>query len=139
MEKTLIGGYTLKNRTANKAYYKSRQRCVLCGGQDAYTLNDRSLCADCAEKRRIITKNYRDAHPEQIKAYRAEYDKTRRAAGLCHTCGKPTKNGRSRCPGCQSKENRRRREKLREDGVVNLPRGENGVCWTCNKRPALHG
>lgn len=127
----------MTDRQANKAYYRARQRCVLCGQQDAYTLNDRSLCAECAEKRRTLAENYRKEHPEQIRAYRAEYEKTRRAAGLCHTCGRPTDGGRSRCPRCRSGENRRRHEKAREGGVVNLPRGENGVCWTCNKRPAL--
>lgn len=127
----------MTDRQANRAYYHSRQRCVLCGGQDAYTLNDRSLCAECAEKRRTLAENYRKERPEQIRAYRAEYEKTRRAAGLCHACGKPTENGRSCCPRCQSRENRRRREKMREDGLLNLPRGENGFCWTCNKRPAL--
>lgn len=129
----------MSSQAANKVYYKSRQRCVLCGQQDAYTMNNRSLCAECAEKRRVLTANYRNEHPEQIKAYRAEYEKSRRAAGLCHACGKPTENGRSRCPRCREKENRRRREKVREDGLVNLPRGENGICWTCNKRPALRG
>lgn len=129
----------MTDRTANKAYYRSRKRCTLCGKQDAYTLNDRSLCAECAEKRRILAANYRNEHPERIKAYRAEYEKGRRAAGLCHACGKPTENGRSRCPRCREKENRRRREKVREDGLVNLPRGDNGVCWQCNKKPALDG
>lgn len=127
----------MSNQAANKAYCKSRQRCTLCGQQDAYTLNNRSLCAECAEKRRVLAANYRKANPERIKAYRVKYNKSRRAAGLCHTCGKATGNGRSRCPRCQSKENRRRREKMREDGLANLPRGENGICWTCNKRPAL--
>lgn len=129
----------MTDRTANKAYYHSRRRCTLCGKQDAYTLNDRSLCAECAEKRRVITANYRKAHMEQWKAKRAEWDKSRRAAGLCHTCGKPVNNGKARCPLCQSKENRRNREKRLDDGLVNLPRGENGICWTCNKRPALDG
>lgn len=129
----------MDNRKENAAYYRSIQRCARCGYQDAYTLNGRSLCADCAEKMRINTKRYYDANLEKMREKQRERLAQSRNQGLCHDCRKPTNNGKSRCDRCRAKHNKKAQDIRSETTTVNLPRGENGFCFTCNKRQSLKG
>ena len=116
-------------------YYKDRNRCVRCHKQDAYTLNGRSMCAECVEKDReyskIRYKNGKQRHRETILALRSD----RLSKGLCYICGKPQdKVGRKTCEKCAAKE--RARYFSRKDPSTlyhqeTLDRASDGFCYRC--------
>lgn len=128
----------MTDRQANKAYYRSRQRCTKCGQQDAFTLNGRSLCAECVEKVNAQSKRYNAEHREERNAWCREWVQTRREAGLCPRCGKPAEDGYIICKRCRVKDNRRREKKRRENDASPW-RWQDGICWTCKRRPVLDG
>lgn len=121
----------------NVAYYKSRQRCTRCGRQDAFTLNGRSICADCVEKQRESYKRYRAERGAELNAQNKAYRAKMVEAGLCPNCGKPSDGGYVNCQRCRAVARQKMKRRRRESG--SLPHGANGSCYTCNKRPALPG
>ena len=120
-------------------YKLSRHRCGRCGEMDAYTMAGRKLCAECCEKARA----YAAAHREQIKEARDRHAEKCRREGLCQGCGETLESPQHiYCQKCRTKiliRHRRKREAHRGEGPENYPRGENGICWTCNKAPAREG
>lgn len=65
---------------------KIHHKCRVCGKEDAYTLNGRSTCFECTEKRRKTPIEYIEKegkHDSYIKRM------DRRKNGLCYICGKP--------------------------------------------------
>ena len=115
---------------------KYLHRCIACGHADAFTLSGRSYCADCAEKRREhAADDYRknkQKYNDRCKAWYYE----RKKNGLCVKCGKPAETGRTVCKRCSIKRNNAERERNIEKGM-NWPRGDNGLCWLCNKKPSM--
>lgn len=123
----------------NREYLKRVNRCISCQKQDSYTIGGRSYCFDCVTKRREINARYRESHREQIKLKEAELRNNRKRLGLCVRCGLEIKKGDDsvycdRCKGIKRKEKKRYSNK-----GVNYPRGANGFCWRCNKKPAIDG
>lgn len=92
-------------------------------------------------------------HKQQILENNKSLRALRKRLHLCRDCGKQdayTMNGRSRCADCVERDTERRREKRgyrpaweregkSEKPFVNYPRGDNGICWQCNKRPCISG
>lgn len=115
------------------AWLRERKLCVRCKTQDAFTLAGRCYCAECAEI---------DAQRPRNKQARAERkkqkDAERKEKGLCIQCGKPLDRDGVYCRRCVFRINRKRVLK-RIDSGINWPRGDNGYCYTCNKRPHLPG
>lgn len=80
--------------------YAMRKRCHLCtkcGKQDAYTMNGRSRCFGCQDKRRkhpvdyVPEKKQRKSHPRQLGVY-------------CWLCNKEKPmSGKNLCPACYEK------------------------------------
>lgn len=129
-----------EQKKRNAAYYISRQRCVLCHTQDAFTLNGRHYCAECTEKMYARCRKNRE-RPEVMQAVRdsqRRHNAERRAAGLCVACGRKTQDGKSYCARCAARKNAQTQKRRIESGV-NYPRGDNGFCWKCNKVPAAEG
>ena len=71
---------------------------------------------------------------------------------MCRECGKQdayTLNGHTKCADCVERDTERRREQRgyqpawarekKPEKTINYPRGANGICWTCNKKPRLEG
>lgn len=115
--------------------------CVHCGEEDAYTMNGRSLCSECAEKwatwNRERKKKSQDAR-ERAKQSQKKIYNTRREQGLCPYCGGKPAIGYITCDKCRAKS-RKRANKCNERKYGIRPRGEYGMCWTCNKNEALPG
>lgn len=97
-------------------------------------------------------RRYYQSHKAEIVAYNKELREWRIAHHLCRECGKRdafTMNGRTRCADCVERDTARRREKrgyrpawervAKPKPFVNFPRGDNGICWQCNKLPAIDG
>ncbi len=124
-----------------RAMLKRNHFCRDCLKQDAYTLTGRTYCAECAERHKIQHRSARDndIYHKDSKRHKDLRDK-RRAEHKCVRCGiqlEPQEK-HVNCATCRSKynlEQRRHREKF----GVNFPRGENGICWQCNKNPTLQG
>ena len=113
---------------------KQNHICIDCGRQDAYTLNGRTRCAECAQKDAARRRETRDnvKNAESSKAARDRW----RAEGRCTRCGKTKWNdGYMTCPECRAYCIKRRAEKR----TSNYPRGEHGICWLCNKEPVIPG
>lgn len=95
---------------------------------------------------------YYQAHKAQIMRYNADVRALRKRLHLCRECGRQdayTLAGHSKCADCVEHNTALCRQKrgyhpawLREKKPhpdVNRPRGGNGICWQCNKRPKLDG
>lgn len=106
--------------------------CVSCGAVDAFTLNGRAECAECCEKRRQ-RRNYQEKADYQRAIYKA-----RKAAGICVRCNKKAIPGMVHCEQHRIRHNQKVRAlKAHNHGETNWPRGDNGYCYVCNKRPTM--
>ena len=111
---------------------KHNRVCVSCGAVDAFTLNGRAECAECCEKRRK-RRNYQKKADQQREIYKA-----RKAAGICVSCKKKAIPGMVYCEQHRIRHNQKARElKAYNRGETNWPRGDNGYCYVCNKRPTM--
>ena len=127
-----------QNWKENRAYKHRRKRCVRCGEIDAFTLAGRQSCAVCCEKQA----EYYEQNRERIKAQRKERAAWYKANGICPRCGKPNDSNFESCAECRDKKKfyqRIRRQKMNVPSEVNWPRGDNGICYICNKRPKVEG
>lgn len=92
-------------------------------------------------------------HKQQILEDNKSLRVLRKRLHLCRDCGKQdayTMNGRPRCAECVERDTERnrikrgyrpawQREERSEKPLVNYPRGDNGICWQCNKKPCISG
>lgn len=134
-----------RERADKKADYdwcKAHHFCVSCKTQDAFTLSGRVYCADCSEKRKA-QRAERSKRPDHAKAsYEAKHASDqkryyeRKAAGLCVHCARPTYGLGTSCERCRLKQKRKRVSKTQIQGI-NWPRGDNDICYVCNKRPVF--
>ena len=115
---------------------KKLKICVSCKNQDAYTLAGRTYCSDCAEKYAKLKhdKFYTNKESiEQRKKQRKELRERHIKNHECSVCGNklPENYKYHTCSKCRTYN------KLRQNS--SFTRGENGICWTCNKEKALKG
>lgn len=128
---------------ADYRFWRKLSRCVRCHAKDAFTMNGRCMCAECAEKRNACNRAYRQAHPEFREA-QALYNKKRRerlkASGMRYVCGKrKAAAGKTLCVYCAGKNNRFRREAYAERHADDTKRGTDGMCYRCRKEPPAPG
>ena len=120
-------------------YKLSRHRCGRCGKKDAYTMAGRKRCAECCEKER----EYRAANKEKIREIRKRHYEKYKKEGRCLGCGQPldgsAKDYCGKCWGRILRHRLIRKDAHRGEGPENYPRGENGICYTCNKEPVREG
>ena len=116
-------------------YYKSLKRCVRCHKQDAYTLNGRSYCFECAEQsRRYSKEKYQKVKEKQVD-WKKKLREERLSKGLCYICGRPQdKAGRKCCELCAAKD-RIRYQSHRKPGTLShqeaLDRVNDSLCYRC--------
>ena len=97
-------------------------------------------------------RNYYQQNKKKIVQDNLERRKLLIRLHLCRECGKKdayTMNGHTRCADCVEKDTIRRREQrgyrplwereTKQKPEVNYPRGDNGICWQCNKLPVMDG
>lgn len=95
---------------------------------------------------------YYQAHKAEILEERRKTRELRRRLHLCIHCGHQdarTLIGKAVCGDCQEYDTERKRKARgnrpawdripKEKPDVNWPRGDNGICWQCNKLPKLEG
>lgn len=117
--------------------------CRDCGKQDAYTLGGRTYCFDCAEKQMLAKRKARE-NPEKrekmLESHRQmqnRYEEEHR----CKLCGKPLSESYhyKRCVRCRKRQARAvKKSREKKYGIPNI-RGENGICYMCNKYPVMQG
>jgi len=118
-------------------FWKSLQRCVRCHKQDAYTLAGRARCAECVEINRAEKAAFREKNHERLLGGNKDWYYRMKAEHRCVLCARPLDDDRhTTCAGCRAKRRRKHAEKRGGQGA-NYPRGDNGICWLCNKRPAV--
>lgn len=84
--------YQRKYKQEQRAWAKEKRRCASCLKQDAYTLNGRYYCAECAAKNRRgknkgvpferVQNETKSGMPKIKRSERPSY-------GLCYFCGSP--------------------------------------------------
>ena len=74
---------------ANRAYLKSRGRCIHCGQSDDLTRAGGATCALCRLRQREATRRYQKKHEDATREYHIQYQKARMEAGRCQRCGRP--------------------------------------------------
>lgn len=97
-------------------------------------------------------REYYHRNKERILQYNRERRELLRRLHFCRECGKQdayTLNGRAKCAECVERDTELRRQKRgyrpkwekerTEKPEVNSPRGDNGICWQCNKKPIAPG
>ena len=129
----------------NREYYKSHNRCTVCGKQDAYTLSGHSRCADCQKKASECNRKYNQQHKDEISAKKKEKymrnKQYRLENHLCTVCGKKldVDYTYNTCQMCRHKSRNRQEKERIKNGIFPGERGQNGVCYLCNKEKATHG
>lgn len=137
---------TMSYSTEYKILLKRNHLCICCKKQDSYTLAGRSLCYECAEKQRESKRIERQNNYQKIKdRKKAAYDKCV-AEHRCVRCGKelPSDYKLKSCRTCRIKCS-----KTWKNYIINKygfnewnrrqTRGNNGLCWQCNKKPIKIG
>ena len=97
-------------------------------------------------------RQYYESHKKEQYERNKQRRQTLKILHRCRECGKQdafTLIGRTRCADCVEKDTEQRRRKRgyqkrverlpKERPEDNRPRGGNGICWQCNKLPALEG
>lgn len=116
--------------TETAEYYAKNQRCKRCGKQDAYTLNGRSFCYECAQKKREHSANHYKQHKDEAVAKMRERRERLTEEGVCYVCGKRKADSDKRsCAICRARANARHRKSPRDAHY----------CFLCNKRPRVEG
>lgn len=83
-----------------RKYLKSVNRCTVCGGQDAFTLNGKSRCAECVQKATSYAYKHRHESTDAQEIARKASEKYRnshREQGLCTECSRMAMAGRTLC------------------------------------------
>ncbi len=120
---------------------KRNHFCRECLRKDAYTLAGRVYCAECTEKRKRQRhfSSTRESLAKDCVIHKTLRDK-RRLEHKCPRCGKQLEQSDTHvyCTICRNRS-RKASNKYRAKKGANFPRGENGICWQCNKNPAIDG
>lgn len=123
----------------NRQFWKARGRCTECHGRDAFTMAGRSLCSACAEKAREKKREEYRENSDKIRSRNAEAYSRRKENRQCVKCGRALRPEDSgvRCTACRRKLSiyEAARSELRRPPDRNYPRGDNGICYICNRRP----
>lgn len=93
----------LENNRRLRETRRHLQRCVKCGRQDVFTLNGRSICADCVERNTAYERERRGFKPAWMRDPKPKPDVNwpRGDNGYCWQCNKRlAMEGRHLCSSC---------------------------------------
>lgn len=124
----------------NKKYLIGLHRCIECHKIDAYTLSGKAKCYECLEKDRERSAIYREKNHDLVNQKQKELRKRWKEEHKCSRCGNklPENYGFLLCNRCRIETRKNKNNRTLLSGV-NLPRGDNGICWQCNKNPVIEG
>lgn len=120
-----------ENQKKRYEFYKSNGICPVCGVNDIFA--HESACPECKAKRQTRSENNRERHRQYQNALRAERIKN----GLCAMCGKPTVDGKYRCPECTEKLKKYERQRPKKYAKENW--SADGRCAVCGGEPLVKG
>lgn len=117
----------------NREYLKSVHRCRDCKKIDAYTLIGHSRCADCVSKDTELKRERYNS--DKCKEIQKKIRAQRKIEHKCTRCGKKLKKEYKflTCEQCRLKTRESKKIRYAKKTKCNLPRGDNGMCWQCNK------
>lgn len=120
-------------------WLKTNHLCIDCKQQDAYTLNGRARCFECAEKYARKCREQRAKAPDKYSKAKRELRATWRENGKCTNCGrkKPSWDHHGYCITCRVKAYNIKK-KQRESRDDWFPRGTPGLCYFC-LQPVMEG
>jgi NMD protein affecting ribosome stability and mRNA decay len=121
--------------------YKIAHACTKCGKQDAYTLRGRTLCFECNEKNKVISKRYAQEHHDLKSQKAKEKREELKAMGICPKCRKrPAENNKVCCSICAAKNRKASKKYQKKHGSLTHDTFYcNGLCWRCGKAPHMEG
>lgn len=129
----------IKRNKQRRYKLKAEGRCTECGKIDSYTMNGRSMCYECTEKRNARRRErYKNAeNKEAILEYMRQRREKLKELGICTECGKrKAELGHSRCSVCLAKHKNQQAQKRWHSASM---RGRDGLCSTCRKNPVKEG
>lgn len=137
----------LKYNRERYHWFKQHHFCTNCSKQDAFTLNGRTLCFECREKKKI-QKSQKNKDVQQARD-KDKYEKLK-SAGICVQCKSRKANpGKVRCPVCTAYISnyyyKTRQPTFRDydkcyrcgnqlDGQLNADGSRSKVCKSCYSR-----
>ncbi len=127
----------MEETLSDSQFWRQRGLCTECHAQDAFTMAGRALCGECARKSREAKARKYEFQSPAIRFRNREAYQMRKENRLCVKCSKPLEpgNNRVRCLSCTRKLSRHDKQKVFEKPL----RGDNGICWMCNKNPIEPG
>lgn len=122
---------------------KQNHICRNCKKQDAYTLNGRTYCAECAEKNAEQKRNARkkDGGEKDRIACRKHQEKNRKEH-KCVYCGRKLQEDYNykTCVYCRAKNRKYLEQRRREAGMISWDmRCSSDICFQCGKNPPIEG
>lgn len=119
------------NQRQRYEFYKSNGICPICGVNIIF--EHENICPECRAKRQTRSENNREYYRAYNKRVRSERVKN----GLCAMCGKPTVDGKYRCPECEEKQ--RQYAKKRPKKYVKENWSADRRCVICGGEPLVEG
>ena len=119
------------NQKRRYDFYKSNGICPICGINIIF--KHESACPECRAERQTRAEHNREYFRAYTNSVRAERVKN----GLCAMCGKPTVDGKYRCPECTEKA--RQYAKKRPKKYVKENWSSDGQCTICGGEPLAKG
>ena len=118
----------------------TRGVCPRCGKRKLW--GDEKECIECRAEAAGRQAEWREKNSEAFRESHAIWSKKtyskRREAGICTRCGKrPAAPGKAMCGICSARQNTRRRERARQNGVMSPEerkayKEERGICFFCD-------
>lgn len=114
---------------------KALRRCVQCGNQDAYTINGRTLCADCTGlKNEYQKRDYEKTKVKRANRMALRYEKLK-SEGKCPQCTRKIDDIRfSLCSICRGKRRTKYLLAQQENGGYLPYREDSTKCYFCGKK-----
>lgn len=128
---TVCKNKVYENQRKRYEFYKSNGICPVCGVNDIF--EHESACPECKAKRQTRSEENGERHRQYQNALRAERVKN----GLCAMCGKPTVDGKYRCPECTEKLRKYERQRPKKYAKENW--SADGRCAVCGGEPLVKG
>lgn len=117
--------------------------CRECKKQDAYTLNGRTYCADCAEK--IAERKRKERAKDgglKNKIACKKWKEKNESEHRCKKCGRALADSYTykTCEYCRAKQRERLRKRRIENGILPWDmRCNSDVCFQCGKKTPISG
>lgn len=124
----------------NREYMRLHHFCRECQKVDAYTLNGHPKCYECMQKENEMKRKKRKENKIEYNQYQRNRREKLKLELKCSVCGinLPENYSYFLCEKCRWDKKLKKRKRDQQK-VNNWPRGDNGICYQCNKKPVING